>query len=175
MQKTNLLSLEMHCLLNFSHPIFLDRHVCANCRSRSDFFRSSLIRVYTVCHSICICRAHYPMVKPHSSNFRIITTILSGPSCSKLTTGPRCPNVLNFYGIPQNLQLYGFLSACTTMWAFSVWGCVNVFPQVSHLNALCALWISMCRTIFAFWLKEREQYGQAYGRRPVWVNWCAFK
>ena len=91
------------------------------------------------------------------------------------TTGPRCPNVLNFYGIPQNLQLYGFLSACTTMWAFSVWGCVNVFPQVSHLNALCALWISMCRTIFAFWLKEREQYGQAYGRRPVWVNWCAFK
>ena len=37
--------------------------------------RSSLIRVYTVCHSICILCTHYTMVKPHSSHFRIITAI----------------------------------------------------------------------------------------------------
>ena len=36
--------------------------------------RSSLIRVYTVCHSVCIVWTHYSMVKPHSSNFRVITT-----------------------------------------------------------------------------------------------------
>ena len=36
--------------------------------------RSSLIRVYTVCHSVCIVWTHYSMVEPHSSNFRVITT-----------------------------------------------------------------------------------------------------
>ena len=35
---------------------------------------SSLIRVYTVCHSVCIVWTHYSMVQPHSSNFRVITT-----------------------------------------------------------------------------------------------------
>ena len=40
--------------------------------------RSSLIRVYTVCHSVCIAWTHYSMVKPHSSNFRVITTNFLG-------------------------------------------------------------------------------------------------
>ena len=40
--------------------------------------RSSLIRVYTVCHSVCIVWTHYSMVEPHSSNFRVITTIFLG-------------------------------------------------------------------------------------------------
>ena len=35
--------------------------------------RSSLIRVYTVCHSACIVWTHYSMVEPHSSNFRVVT------------------------------------------------------------------------------------------------------
>ena len=34
----------------------------------------SLIRVYTVCHSVCIVWTHYSMVEPHSSNFTVITT-----------------------------------------------------------------------------------------------------
>ena len=34
----------------------------------------SLIRVYTVCHSVCIVWTHYSMVEPHYSNFRVITT-----------------------------------------------------------------------------------------------------
>ena len=34
--------------------------------------RLLLIRVYTVCHSVCW--THYSMVEPHSSNFRVITT-----------------------------------------------------------------------------------------------------
>ena len=38
----------------------------------------SLIRVYTVCHSVCIVWTHYTMVQPHSSNFRVITTIFLG-------------------------------------------------------------------------------------------------
>ena len=40
--------------------------------------RSSLIRVYTVCHSVCIVWTHYSMVGPHSSNFRVITTNFLG-------------------------------------------------------------------------------------------------
>ena len=39
---------------------------------------SSLIRVYTVCHSVCIVWTHYSMVEPHSSNFRVITTNFLG-------------------------------------------------------------------------------------------------
>ena len=38
--------------------------------------RSSLIRVYTVCHSVCIVWTHYSTVEPHSSNFRVITTTI---------------------------------------------------------------------------------------------------
>ena len=40
--------------------------------------RSSLIRVCTVCHSVCIVWTHYSMVEPHSSNFRVITTNVLG-------------------------------------------------------------------------------------------------
>ena len=40
--------------------------------------RSSLIWVCTVCHSVCIVWTHYSMVKPHISNFRVITTNVLG-------------------------------------------------------------------------------------------------
>ena len=40
---------------------------------RSCSYRSSLIRVYSVCHSVCLFWMHYHMVKKHCSNFRVIT------------------------------------------------------------------------------------------------------
>ena len=40
--------------------------------------RSSLFRVYTVCHSVCIIWTHYSMVEPHRSNFRVIRTNFLG-------------------------------------------------------------------------------------------------
>ena len=40
--------------------------------------RSNLIRVYTVCYSVCIFKTYYSMVKPQCSNFRISTAIFSG-------------------------------------------------------------------------------------------------
>ena len=55
-------------------PKFSDRYAWAN----SEDPRSSLIRVYTVCHSVCIVWTHYSMVEPHSSNFRVITTNFLG-------------------------------------------------------------------------------------------------
>ena len=49
------------------------------CRPRSEcFWRSSLIRVYTVCHSICTFWTHYSVVEPPCSNFRVITANFSG-------------------------------------------------------------------------------------------------
>ena len=65
--------------VNFSSPIgiVMIGQICQGkqCRPRSDCSsRSSLIRVYTVCHSVCIVWTHYSMVEPHSSNFRVITT-----------------------------------------------------------------------------------------------------
>ena len=56
--------------------------ISGECTPRSDcswpwstLFRSSLIRVYTVCHSICIFWTHSCMAKPHCSNFRLTTAI----------------------------------------------------------------------------------------------------
>ena len=49
------------------------------CRPRSDCscsFRCSLVRVYTVCHSLCIIWVHYSLVKPHCFIFRIIKTAI---------------------------------------------------------------------------------------------------
>ena len=54
-----------------SVPKFSDRQVWAN--SVDPDQTPSLIRVYTVCHSVCIFWARYSMVEPHCSNFRIIT------------------------------------------------------------------------------------------------------
>ena len=40
--------------------------------------RMLLIRVYIVCHFVCIVWTHYGMVEPHSSNFRVIITKFLG-------------------------------------------------------------------------------------------------
>ena len=47
----------------------------------------------TVCHSVCIIWTHYSMVEPHSSNFRVITTIFFG-----------CPNIYEIYGSLSTLK-----------------------------------------------------------------------
>ena len=36
--------------------------------------QTQMIRVYTVCHSVCIVWTPYSIVEPHSPNFRVITT-----------------------------------------------------------------------------------------------------
>ena len=55
-------------------PVFGQICLGKQWRSRS----GSLIRVYTVCHSVCIVWTHYSMVVPHSSNFRVIATNFLG-------------------------------------------------------------------------------------------------
>ena len=49
------------------------------CRPGSDYSsRCSLVRVYIVCHAVCIFWKHKCTVKPHCSKFRTITAIFSG-------------------------------------------------------------------------------------------------
>ena len=55
-------------------PKFSDRYARANSADPDQ----SLIRVYTVCQSVCIVWTHYSVVEPHSSNFRVITTNFLG-------------------------------------------------------------------------------------------------
>ena len=64
----------MRWLIFYYHndPKFSDWQVWAN---SADQDRSSLIRVYTVCHSAFTFRKHYPMVKPPCSNFRVTAAI----------------------------------------------------------------------------------------------------
>ena len=63
-------------LLYRNDPTFSDRYAWANSAdpNQTALEGSSLIRVYTVCHSTCIIWTHYSMIEPHSSNFRVITT-----------------------------------------------------------------------------------------------------
>ena len=70
--------------------------------------RSSLIRVYTVCHSVCIVWTHYSTVGSHSSNFRVITT--------------NCLGVRIF----RKFTVYCFVG--TSYWTEIVW-CRNVWLQ----------------------------------------------
>ena len=59
-------------------PKFSDRYAWANSVDPDQTAPSGLIRVCTVCHSVCIVWTHYSMVGPHSSNFRVIITNFSG-------------------------------------------------------------------------------------------------
>ena len=77
---------------------------------------SSLIRVYTVCHSVCIVWTHYFMVEPHSSNFRVITRNFWGVRIfrkftvkSLLHWARSCENVSYVICEPQRCR-----SACTS-------------------------------------------------------------
>ena len=65
------------------------------CRPR--FSRNSLIRVYTVCHSVCIVWTHYSMVESHSSNFRVITTNILGVRIFRKFTGV-CMYIISLNG-----------------------------------------------------------------------------
>ena len=59
-------------------PKFSDRQVWANSADPDQTAPRGAIRVYTVCHSVCIVWTHYSMVEPHSSNFRVISTNFLG-------------------------------------------------------------------------------------------------
>ena len=78
-------------------PKFLDRYAWAN--SADPDQTAPLIRVYTVCHSVCIVWTHYSMVKPHSSSFRVITTNF---------VGVRKLRIITVYYIPGALILRAF-------------------------------------------------------------------
>ena len=54
-------------------PKFSDRQVWAN--SVVPDQRSSLIGIFTVCHSVCTFCTKYSVVKQYCSNFRVITAI----------------------------------------------------------------------------------------------------
>ena len=72
--------------------------------------RSSLIRVYTVCHSVCIVWTHYSMAEPHSSNFSVITTDYLGVRIFRKFFG--CPNIRKFFGC-SNIKFRTFM---VTQW-----------------------------------------------------------
>ena len=78
-------------------PRFPDGWVVGTqCRPRSDCsWRSSLIRVYTVCHSICTFWTHYAKVQPPCSNFRTITANFSIVQNVLISDDPENPKNLN--------------------------------------------------------------------------------
>ena len=67
----------LFCWSAFNNPKFLGQTGLAKqCRRRSEYsLRSGLIRVYTVCHSVCIFCTHYSIVNLCCFHFRIITAV----------------------------------------------------------------------------------------------------
>ena len=55
-------------------PEFSDRYAWSNSADPDQ----TALRVFTVCHSVCMVWTHYFMVEPHSSNFRVITATCLG-------------------------------------------------------------------------------------------------
>ena len=73
-------------------------HMTKQCRPRSDCSkRSSLIRVYTVCTSICIFWTHHFVVMPICSILGHLRLLF------------RCPNFLEVYGKCMHLRLLQFI------------------------------------------------------------------
>ena len=65
-------------IIYHNFPKFSDRQVWANSADPDQTAPSSLISVYTVCHSVCIVWTQYSMVEQHSSNLRVIITNILG-------------------------------------------------------------------------------------------------
>ena len=98
-------------------------HICLGkqCRPRSDC--SSLIRGYTVCHSVCIVWTHYSIVEPHSSNFRVITT--------------------NFLGV-RIFRKFTVLSESVVMWQMWQWYCpISLSVVMSQWYCQISLFVVM--------------------------------
>ena len=85
----------------------------------------SLIRVYTVCHSVCIVWTHCSMEEPHSSNFRVVTTNILGVRIfRKITVDKR--NIL---------QVKGFTKSNFDVWIFGKDNVINLrYFQLSRAS-----------------------------------------
>ena len=80
-------------------PLFLNRYVWAYSADPDQ----TAPRVYTVCNSLCIVWTHYSMVEPHSSNFRVITTIFWGVRIFRIFTVRKS---LVFFNRHSNARMY---------------------------------------------------------------------
>ena len=86
--------------------------------------RLFLIRVYTVCHSVCIIWTHYSMVEPHSSNFRVITTNFLGVRIFRKFS------VVSVYTISHSICIFWTHYCTVKPLSFlgqekQFWGCLN--------------------------------------------------
>ena len=74
----------IYCLMHYSKPIVMPRSFWTDSsvqvvQTQTWLLRTGLIRVYTVCHSVCIIWTHYPMVNTHCSLFWWLQQIFRVP------------------------------------------------------------------------------------------------
>ena len=111
------LYLEIFCFLGQALGTVMSQ-ICLGkqCTLRSE--EQSRIRAYTVCHSVSIIWMHYSTVKPHCSNFRVITA--------------------NFV-VSKFLGCLHYVNTSFSLSSFSVighhrWCCNNTFPPFPVLG-----------------------------------------
>ena len=140
-----------------------------------------LLRIYTVCHSVCIVWTHYSMVEPHSSNFRVITTKFLCVRISRkfmvCTHGVRNRSVIQKIIKPKKQTRLN----CTPLYSFYIKNIINepthdktnkmtCMPnediRQSDQSSLCALWVIKDRSFF-MWTAKTDQTGQM--PRLIWV------
>ena len=116
--------------------------------SYQTYMRSSLIRVYTVCHSVCTIWTHYSMVESHSSNFRVITTNVLGVRIFRKFTVlyilycNTCITIGNYIGSEPAIRSHKGLDIKYTDWGWGVDYLVAKDRRPLHADAQADL--SLC-------------------------------
>ena len=115
---------------------------------------SSLIRIYTVCHSACIFLMHYSIVKSHCSKFRIITAIFL------------CVPILFWFYINEDLSRLmtqptkWYVRPAKTQISLGIW------PVWSE-SSLCAQWVAKEPSFLHADSEDSDQTGRM--PRLIWV------
>ena len=121
--------------------------------------RSSLVRVCIVCHSICLFWAHYSMVEPHCSNFRIITAIVW---VSEYLGILRYPKLFWIHKKQRSefLIIYFAFLCQSEVWNLNYCSCISVTLPAYRDNRLAALF-------FIIFLIIGKYYMSPVTRQPV--------
>ena len=141
--------------------------------------RSSLIRVYTVCNSLCIFWMHYSKETPSCSTFRVITTnVFSVRIFRKFT-------VCTFWWLCKSFKSETVLHCLLQLWEYKMQGFVIIiildFPKLigesvwipSHVQGLEMITFIIYNvwSVFKHGLPADKRYITT--KHEIW-KWCIF-
>ena len=154
---------------------------------------SSLIRIYTVCHSVCIVWTHYSMVEPHSSNFSVIRTNFWGVrifrkfmvtlaehneglwlrACRRWSGAPEWYSPCRTFIVPEAQAVIAFsaLNSCSVITRWNMWVILVVAESEYWQRLPCFINYFICRILWFSCKMSKKALCGIY-RRMVNCMWC---